>query len=305
MDRSRIAALFVVALAVTAGCSGPLLGGDGAGRDPFGVPETTVPETTTRTTTETGGTTGTTRTVPTLTPAASSAFRAAVTNHSESLRTVGQFVVRERIRQFESVAGENTTSTANLTFAADLYADRYWFGIRNASEEGVYDSGLAYQDGTAVYHRRRLANGTVVYRRISDARERSVTPRRWALRWIRTIRNVSVMYPFERNGTVTVDGERMVRFTASGLPPFGCGSGTRPLTDLRNVTEARATALVDGLGLVRRFECVIAGQLYTDDRYRERVTRTLAEVGTATVRPPDRLVNETDPVPPGGSDDGG
>jgi len=299
VTRSRLAALCLALLAVTAGCSGPLFGSDGAGRDPYGVPETTTAETTTARPTTTTPTT-TTRT----TPPASLSFLTAVENHSAALRAAGQFVVRYTVRRGVGDPDGSPGIVQDQRIAADVAADRYWVVVPPGLANGTYDAGLVYQNGTAIYERDELPNGTVVYRRVPEDRERSPTVRGLALDWVYNPPNASVRFPFERNGTATFVGEEMARFTADAPADFGCVVAGSSPGGLRNVTTFRATALVDDRGILRRFECVLAGYRHTDHHAVERVTWSITGVGTATVRPPDRLVNGTAPVPPEGSDDG-
>lgn len=288
VTRSTAAVLCVALLTVAAGCSG-LSPGDGTTtQPPADVPDTT-PSETTATTTMTERTT----------PEASRAFRRAVTNHSMSLRAAGQFVVRTTSHAYRGQREANRTSPTNHTHAADLTVDRYWSGVRMDPADGVYDAGLAYQDGTALYHRDELPNGSVVYRRVHDPEEVRPTPRSAVLDWLRTVPNASVHFPFERNGTATFEGKELARYTVTEPGSVGClatdglPGGMAP-GELRNVTGFNATALVDDRGIVRQFECTLTGYLYTDVRYSERISWTVSGIGTVTLRPPERLVNVTD-----------
>lgn len=282
MVRRPFVAILIALLVLTAGCSGLFPGGDETTREPtrepYAVPETRQPPTST--------------TATTVTPRASANFREAVRNHSDALRSAGQFVMRERLyrkTQYLGQGGDVFTSRVNQSFAADLAADRYWFGLASTPADGVYDSGAAYQNETGVYQRVTDTDGTVRYRRVPG---REPTPREWAQDRLNYLPNVTVLLPFERDGSVTVDGEEMARYTASE-PPYFDSCPLWPSIDFRNVTAFRATAVVDDRGVVRRFECVVSGYVSADTRVTIRVDWTVTEVGTATVRPPDRSANAT------------
>lgn len=186
--------LGIALLMVIAGCSGLIPGPDDpttstTSRLPYDVPDPT----------ETSA--GTTERV---TPVASPSFRDAVANHTAALRTGGRFVVRERIET-------NTRRTPfTRSFAADLAADRYWWHVPSDPADGVYDEGAIYQQGTEIYQRTETTNATPFYRRVS--RPSVQTPRNVTFQLIRSIPNVSVFFPFERNGTATFEGEVMARY---------------------------------------------------------------------------------------------
>lgn len=288
MTRSLAAAVCVAALVVTAGCGGIALDGDAPDRtttasptrDTFDVPE--------RTARDRANATATT----TATPAAAPAYRRAVANHSRVLREAGGFVFAESVER-DHGGHRNSTPPITRVVAADLDADRYWFDVDFSATNRRAEAGQLYQDGEAVYRRDGTANGTPVYRRVEDVEPR-ITPRKVALNHLRRVENLSVLIALERNGTATVGGEPVARYTASDPGQF-----RGQFADLRTVTEFGATALVDDRGIVRRFRYEIEGELYTGDRYAERGRWRIDRVGNVTVRPPARLTNATDGAPNG------
>jgi len=273
MALRSVASLGIVVLVVTAGCFGLFPGPEDPtttttpSRTPYDVPEST---------------TGSTERV---TPLASPAFRDATGNHTAALRDAGRFVVRER-----TLIGSES-NPHERSFAVDLDAGRYWWNPPPDPAAGVYDEGDLYQNDTGVYERIHRDDGTVRYRQISNVSGQ--TPRNFSIQLARNTREIGVLFPFVRNGTATFEGEEMARFTATEPSEFGCTAVTTYVEGLQNVTAFLAVALVDDRGIVRKFECRIEGHLYTGDRHSVRVERTISEVGTASVRPPDLAPNET------------
>lgn len=280
-----LAALGLALLATTAGCSAPLLGDGTSTRTEYEVPETTA-------TTEEPTEPPTETTTP---PTASPAFRSAVATHDSALRAAGEFELVKSNWEYRGARPDERPP--NRTVAADLARGRYWSGGSGEPDAGASTAGSVYQNGTAVYNRVELDNGTIAYRLVPEDRERPPTPRMEAVGWLRSVPNRSVLIPFERNGTVTLDGEELVRFTATEPGPIGClGGGGTPAYgtypgELRNLTRFHATALVDDRGIVRRYECVMTGILYTGDRYTVRTAWSVTAVGTTTYRAPERTVN--------------
>lgn len=272
MARRTLGTLGLAVIVVAAGCSGLVPVPDE--QPPTSRPLYDVPETPEQTA----------KTWDSSNSPASQAFLTATANHTSALRTAGGFVIRERLYT------NTNRSPFTQSFAANLSADRYWWGIPSAPDDGVYDEGAFYQTGSVVYGRHESSNGTPRYRRVSPPP--ALTPRKFTLQLVHTIPNASVFFPFERNGTATFDGEEMARYTASEPSLFGCSGMTGAPDRLQNVTEFRATALVDDRGILRRFECILEGYLYTGEFHSERLLRTITQVGTATVIPPDGLPND-------------
>ncbi|PSQ17367.1 hypothetical protein BRD00_07910 [Halobacteriales archaeon QS_8_69_26] len=271
---------------MTAGCSGLFPGGGDSTRTPYDVPGTTA-ETDEPTAPPT----------ETETPPASREFRRQVATHDTALRNAGTFVVRKVIRRHTGEGPDDKSAAINRSVVTDLDGDQYWVRGPGEPNDGVYDSGLSYENATGVYQRTRLNNGTVAYRRVPDDRVRPPTPRTEPLRWLRTVPNATVEVPFERNGTATLGGDELARYTATEPGSVSClavvegfTAGTPP-NELQNVTQFSATALVDDRGIVRKFECTLSGHRYTGEKYTERATWTVSEIGTATLRPPERVVN--------------
>lgn len=272
--------LGLAVIVVAAGCSGLVpVPGDPT---PTSRPLYDVPETTAQTA----------KTWDSSNSPASPAFLAATANHTSALNTIGGFVIRERLYT------NTNQSPFRQSFAANLSADRYWWGIPSAPDDGVYDEGAFYQTGSMVYGRQESSNATPRYRRVSPPP--ALTPRKFTLQLVHTVPNASVFFPFERNGTATFDGEEMARFTASEPSLFGCSGMTGGPDRLQNVTGFRATALVDDRGIIRRFECILEGYRYTGEFHSERLVRTITEVGTATISPPEGLATDLSTTQRGG-----
>lgn len=205
-----------------------------------------------------------------------------MSNHTRTLRESGQFVVRESIAERR---GDRDRRYVNQSFAADVRAGRFWFGVPADPDGGVYDSGGIYQNETAVCRPTRSADATAQYR--CSSHPQGPEPREFVRNWVRRVPDFTVLFPFERNGTVTVDGEAMARYTASEPPYFGCDPVVGPdLARVDEVTRFRATAIVDDRGVVRRFDCVLRAAVADGGRHSESYAWTITEVGTATVRPP-------------------
>lgn len=274
--RTVVGLVLVAALATTAGCgeilSGPSETVSTPTRTPYSVPEEQ------RTTTQQRAQAPMPR-----------EFDVAARNHSPALRSAGQFVAVTVVHQYRGEGDQNLPPISRV-LVADVAADRYWIGAPVDTANRTYASGKFYQTGTATYRRIETSNGTVRYRRADP----SPTPREWSRKSLTTLPNHARQFPFERNGTVTFDGEVMTRYTATALPQgVGCASSSRSRANVQTITTVQVLALVDSRGIIRKFECVYGGYLEGGDRYTERITWTISEVGTPRVEPPATLDNQS------------
>lgn len=286
MPRPRLAAVCLALLVATAGCGGVPDSGDGT-RDPYGVPSTETPLTT-GTSAETvvppREATGTPTTTDPSTPLPSQAFQRAIENHSEALLAAGNFTLRRE--QVLARWSRNATPPSDATeprvlvVAADLDADRYrlWAGPEPNESDGDALFEWRYQNGTGVYVPRESPDGDREY--VAVGERDGPVPRTVALGMGRGIGNATLRVPLEANGTTTFRGVPVTRYVATER---GALSGR---TSIRNVTAFRATVLVDDRGVIRKFEYVLRGVLYTDRHYLERFSLTITGVGNTTVRPP-------------------
>jgi len=269
-----IATVVVAVLLVTAGCGGLAPDdsewGVASDRGTYDVPERTadaLQQTPTR---------------------AGPEFRRTTENHSVVVSSAEQFLFTDFRHVYRGESGADRPPVAR-TVAADLGADRYWITDGIEPDEDVYDRGRRYQSGSTVYRRIQGTNGTLSYRRVNDT---GTAPRDVAVWAVRSLPDQVARYGLERNGTVTVRGTDLAKFTASEVPPeLGCLPNDQPSPALRTVRTTRVVALVDGQGVIRRFECVYSGVLHTGDRYTERVIWTINRIGTTTVRPPAEGAN--------------
>jgi hypothetical protein len=270
VSRRPIAVACVALLTVAAGCGG-VLGGDGtATREPYDVAPTPTPAAT-----ETREP-----------PQASAAFREAVANHARALRAAGNVTVsRTETVGFVRVGGGEAPDTQSFRARADFDAGRYTLGSESL-HEGDRFAVLFYQNATGAYHRARLDPGGAF--RTYTVGPGTVTPLRSVTETVEFVGNRSVEFGFERNGTATVDGEEMARFTADDPGPF-----RGRFVDVEAVGDFEATALVDDRGIVRRFSYVLQGELDAEGLYVETLAVEFDGVGTTTVPTLDGVANAT------------
>jgi hypothetical protein len=259
--RQTLAVACVALLAVTAGCGG--LGGDRGTptREPYEVEATATPTATATPVSDPGS------------PRASAAFLEAVANHTAALRRAGNFTIRRTARSGR-VTGDADPVRVATVGTVDLDAGRYAFG--RPADDGGPPVVEVYRNATARYRRvdGRLRNVT------DRVDERTTTLPGIAARWAYTPPNESARFPLERNGTATVDGEEMARFTADDPGRF-----RGVYAELRTVTAFSATVLVDDRGIVRRFRYTIRGRDVANATRVESETIAITEVGTTTVPP--------------------
>jgi hypothetical protein len=281
VSRAAIAAAGVALLVATAGCSG-VLGGDGTpDREPYDVAPTPTPTAT--------------ETAKPLRVA--TAFRAAVGNHSDALWATGNFTVRWW--GWSGPMAESSRPTTVEAARVDLDAGRYAWGRGPPDGVGPFVAET-YQNATGVY-RRVTDGGTATFWDVTESiGPTAVTPRKAAVSVARFPAAQAVAIPFERDGRVTVGGERMVRYTADEPGGFRNWS-----TSIRTVTGFRATAVVDDRGVVRTFTYTLRGRSADGSTVVESQTVRIADVGETTVPWPAGLANATDvgegPNPTGGT----
>jgi hypothetical protein len=163
----------------------------------------------------------------------------------------------------------------------DLDAERYALSVANESGDPVV---VLYQTGAGVYQRAgeewAFANVTGGTGGLDSSAESFLA-----------VENFSIAeYPLERNGTATVGGEELARYTASGPGSYPVGSDTR----LRTATAFRATVLVDDRGIVRRVGYAVRGENFLNETFVRIVEFEIADVGTTTVPRPEGIPNATD-----------
>lgn len=256
MSRNAGPTIGLALLLVTAGCAGLFPGADGTATPTPGPPD---------------------------------AYDAAVQNHSEALRSAGQFKLRERIAQ-EFGEGGIVRPPVTRAVVADLEADQYWMAAELEPVDGVYLDGSLYQSGDAVYRRIERDDAPPVFRRVPPAD--TAGPRNLSLDSIRIIRAFTRQFPLEPNGTAVFRGERMTRFSAD---EFGRIDRCIPwlIESVGSVSDVQVTVLVDDRGIIRKFDCRLDGELVSGDPYTERMVWTITGLDAVEVRAPDRLVNET------------
>jgi hypothetical protein len=223
------------------------------------------------------------------TPSGTRSYDEAVDGHSESLLGSGRFKLRwVRGVQF---TGQVINRTPQVTeVVVDFNAERYLLGRELAGQNGIYQSGLRFQEGTTNWQLRELDNGSTVYRRMPPEYPFSI--RNYTLARIRAMENFTTQFPLERNGTTVFQGQPVTRYTAEEL-----GSADRCLFESRyviqNVTAIEVVALVDEQGVIRQFDCTLSGDTITGESFREHRRWTITGIGVVEVRQPDPLVNET------------
>lgn len=223
------------------------------------------------------------------TPLDARSFDEAVDSHYGSLRESGRFKLRwVRSVTFPEQAVNRTPQSTEVV--VDFGSDRYLLGPDLESQNGIYYSGLRYQEGTTNWQRRELDNGSRIYRRVPPEDPFSV--RNYTLARIRSMENFAKQFPLERNGTAVFQGQRVTRYTTDALGPAGrCLLESRYV--IENVSSVKVVALVDNRGIIRKFECKLAGETITGERFTERRLWTITGIGVVEIKRPRPLVNET------------
>lgn len=217
-------------------------------------------------------------------------YEQAVDNHTEAVVEAGQFKLRwERSERFPDRVVNRSPFTTE--FVADFESQQFLVGSKLEGHNGVYQSGARYQSGNTTWARSEFDNGTTVYRQIPAAGQ--FTPRNRTLQVIRVMEVYSKQFPLERNGTAIFQGQRVIRYTADEL-----GSNEHCLLQsgkiIENVSSVTIVALVDDQGIIRKFECRLAGETNLGERIRQQITWTVTMVGVVEIGEPSQLVNETD-----------
>jgi hypothetical protein len=244
----------IALLVVVAGCGG--VPDERPTRQPYDVTPT--------------GTDGDTTTGSRATTASGSdAFRSIVGNHPTNLRNVGNFTFYH----------DESTLENPVIVLVDPGDRRY---ARASSDSTLNDvSVVTIQRDDVVYVKRSDDDRPGFVNVTASLPENSVTPKRWVTATT-DLRNTSATeIPFERNGTVTWNGEPMTRYTASDPGPF---RGARAI--VRNVTRFHAVALVDDDGVIRKYAYTIEGRLAgggNGEPYSERLNVSVLRVGNTTV----------------------
>jgi hypothetical protein len=163
--------------------------------------------------------------------------------------------------------------------AVDLDAGRYAVGEPADDGDGSTLVVEAYEDATGVYRR---IDGT--FRDVTG--RDGFPPEQFVRQRVERTPNRAARFPLERNGTATVDGEEMARFTADDPAAV-----RNAYTDLRIVTAVSATVLVDDRGIVRRFSYAVRGRTFAGETVVDGETIAITDVGATAVRRPDALAD--------------
>lgn len=216
-------------------------------------------------------------------------YEAAIENHTEALHEAGPFKLRsERSERFPDQVVNRSPFTTE--FVADFESQQFLVGSELEGHNGVFQSGARYQSGNKTWARGEFDNGTTVYRQIPAAGQ--FTPRNRTLQEIRVMEEYAKQFPLAQNGTAIFQGQRVIRFTADELGPNDhCLRQSSKIVE--NVSSVTVVALVDDRGIIRKFECRLAGETNLGERIRQRMTWTITMVGVLEIREPRPLVNET------------
>jgi hypothetical protein len=270
-------AVAVAVLALTAGCGG-FLGDATPDRARYDVPTTT---------TTAGGATGESSPGPMGERVPSNGYRPSATAdlpgvlsaHERRVRSAGNVT----IRRTETITSGGTTVGRSFTYRVDFDRDRHRIHLVETGETNRTET--AYATGETTYRRTVRGGGAPEFGTDEDGETVGTVPVRAVQELLVNRGLVADLTP---DGTATVDGERVRRYTAHTLP-----AETR--RNFRSITRFSLTVLVDDDGVVREFEYAIRARTAAGERYVEFSRLTVSGVGNTTVTPPAWVGNRTTP----------
>lgn len=258
----------VVAMVALAGCSS-----GGSTTTAPGTDTTSEPDTTTE---------------PNATPSVDVEPANVSESHAAALSAAGSFTSRVDITQEVVQDGNTTAISVDRRTAIDLEAGT---GLRFQSSTGLLGPNTtinttSYTAGDTTYMRvtsplqdePRLLNASEPYSPNSNVQPVNASQARGEA-------YIGQNVTWSSNGTTTVDGTTVARFTASGaenLPDIAASMSSSNLT----VERLDAEMLVDSDGVVRRLTLDVSGTQANGNSVSSSIEYTVTEIGSTNVSEP-------------------
>jgi hypothetical protein len=261
--RRAVSVLAVALLLTTAGCGG-VVGNDGT-RTPYDVDVTPTP---TPTETATQVPTETTTQTPERAP---DPLVEKASEQSIKLRGLESYTIRYN---YTSVGERGVSNAETAVYRVDKSQRRELIYFRPRAGDRTVEGG-SYQTGEYVLKVSKSEDGPEYER---DSSPTLSVGSSVADRFASDVTEL-IATDFQRNGTGTVDGERMTRYTVEGT------EAAPPSTE--DVLAYQVTVLVDDEGLIRRVEHRYVERTDGNETVSERTLVTLSGIGSTTVERPE------------------